>query len=107
MISDITGFSRGSLPFSYLGCTIFKGLSKQIYFEKIVMKIQNKVDGWKAKILSPGGKLILVKHVLSNMPIHVLLVFDVPQLVIKRIQNIMANFLWGGSGDVKKRHWLS
>ena len=63
--------------------------------------------GWKAKLLSPGGKLILIKHVLSSIPIHVLSVFDVPQRVINRIQSIMVNFLWGGAGDVKKRHWLS
>ena len=39
MISKVTGFSKGSLPFTYLGCTIFKGRTKQIYFKDLVMKI--------------------------------------------------------------------
>ena len=93
MISELTGFVRGSLPFSYLGCTIYKGISKQVYFEDTILKIQKKVAGWKSKLLSPDGKLILIKHVLSSMPIHVLSVFDVPKVVLKRIQSIMANFL--------------
>ena len=104
MIADITGFDRGSMPFTYLGCTIFKGKSNQKYFEQLVLKIQNKVAGWKSKLLSPSGKLILIKHVLASIPIHVLSVFDVPQVVLRRIQSIMANFLWGGSGELKKKH---
>ena len=47
MIQEVTGFAKGSLPFTYLGCTIFKGLTKQAYFEPIIMKIQKKVAGWK------------------------------------------------------------
>lgn len=46
MISKATGFSRGSLPFKYLGCLIFKGLSKQIYFEELVNNIQAKIATW-------------------------------------------------------------
>lgn len=43
IIQRITRFSRGKLPFIYLGCPIFKGISKQVYFEDIVKMIIDKV----------------------------------------------------------------
>ena len=107
MISKATGFPRGSFPFTYLGCPIFKGMSKQAYFDDIVTKVQNKLAGWISRVLSPGGRLILIKHVLTSIPIHVLSVFDVPKVVLHRLDRIMSNFLWGGAELIKKRHWLS
>jgi len=32
MIAGMLGFSAGTIPFSYLGCPIFKGKPKGIYF---------------------------------------------------------------------------
>ena len=107
MIQEITGFTRGKLPFIYLGCPIFKGMSKQVYFEEVVKKISKKVEGWKSKQLSPGGKLILLRHVLSSIPIHTLSVFDIPMVVVERINRILSNFLWGESDGSLKRHWVS
>ena len=69
--------------------------------------IKKKVAGWKSKLLSPGGKLILIKHVLSSIPIHTLSVFDIPGVVLDRLKRIFANFLWGDQEGTQKRHWIS
>ena len=67
MLNRITGVSRGSLPFTYLECPIFKGIYKQIYFEDLVRKIQSKIARWYSRLLSPGGRLILIKHVVTTL----------------------------------------
>ena len=107
MFQNVIGFGRGTLPFSYLGCTIFKGISKQVYYDGLVQKIQNRVEGWRSKLLSLGGKLILIKQVLSSIPIHNLSVFDVPAIVLDRIDRLFAIFLWGDQEVSQKRHWIS
>jgi len=84
-----------------------RGETKQCYFEDLVAKFQKKGAGWKAKLLSPGGRLTLVRHVLSGIPIHTMAVFDVPLGVLHRLDSIMANFLWGSSEEAKRRHWVA
>ena len=51
--------------------------------------------------------MILLRHVLSSIPIHTLSVFDVPMVVVDRINRILANFLWGDNEGSPKRHWVS
>lgn len=65
-----TGIRQGSFPFSYLGCPIFYGRKKKVYFEGMVKKVTSKVLSWKSKLLTSGGKYILVKHVLQSLPIY-------------------------------------
>jgi hypothetical protein len=38
-ISNITNFGEGSIPFLYLGCYIFHGRSRPIYFDNIIQRI--------------------------------------------------------------------
>lgn len=58
-----TGFQR---PFTYLGVPISTGHVKKVYFNELVEKIRKRITGWKAKMLSAGGKKILIKHVLAH-----------------------------------------
>ena len=38
---------------------------------------------------------MLIKHVLSSMPLHLLSAVPVPKKVIEKIEVLMADFLWG------------
>ncbi|KAG7979916.1 hypothetical protein I3843_05G155000 [Carya illinoinensis] len=66
-----------------------------------------KLGGWKRKLLSFGGKIILLKHVLNSIPIHMLSVLKIPKGVYDRIRNIFSDFLWGSSSEIRKRKWVS
>ncbi|KAL0406375.1 UNVERIFIED_CONTAM: hypothetical protein Slati_3951400 [Sesamum latifolium] len=48
------------------------GSKKKILFEPLLDKIRAKVIGWEHNFLSHGGKLQLIKSVLSSMPIFLL-----------------------------------
>lgn len=69
-------------------------------------KIGKKLLEWKQKLLSQGGRLVLLRHVLSSMPIHLLSVLHTPKAVIKKLNSLFASFsrvmlmgLVRGNGD--------
>uniref|UniRef100_M1E0C2 RNase H family protein n=1 Tax=Solanum tuberosum TaxID=4113 RepID=M1E0C2_SOLTU len=80
---------------------------KIIYFSELISKVVNRVAGWQSKLLSFGGKVTLIKHVLQSLPIHILAATSTPSTVMKQIQGIMADFFWGWRHDKKKYHWSS
>lgn len=92
-ISAITGFGQKQLPFTYLGFLIFNGKMKALYFEHIIDRLRLKLAGWKARILSFGGRITLIKSVLSSIPIYTMACSLVSKGVLRRIGSHMANFL--------------
>lgn len=98
------GFVKaGSLSTWYLGASIVSGRFTGRNLEPLVIKFQNKIAGWKWHLLSQGGQLILLKHVLSCMVTHLLAVLDVPKMMLNKLNSILSNFFWGES----KRKWVS
>ncbi|CAA7395567.1 unnamed protein product [Spirodela intermedia] len=65
-IQGLTGFSRGHLPFDYLGCPIFLGRRRIHYFDALVGKLRKKLAEWKIQLLSPGGRIQLIRHLLQG-----------------------------------------
>jgi len=66
-ITSITGFSHGSIPFSYLRILLFKGKPKAIHLRPIVDKIQQKLSAWKGRLLTIMGRVQLLNAVISSM----------------------------------------
>jgi hypothetical protein len=53
-----------------------------------------------------GGRLVLLKSVLTALPIYFLSFFKAPSGIISQIESLFKNFLWGGSDEAKKIHWV-
>ncbi|CAA6671236.1 unnamed protein product [Spirodela intermedia] len=102
-IQGLIGFSRGHLPFDYLGCLIFLGRRRIHYFDALVGKLRKKLAGWKLQLLSPGGRIQLIRHVLMSMPLHLLAVHEVPDTVLQTIRRICTSFLWDGQLEGPRR----
>lgn len=101
-----TGILRGEFPFNYLGCPIFYMKKKKDFFQQLMDKIANKLQGWKGKLLSYGGRAVLIQHVLQNIPIHCLSVMNPPLNVLKTLQKALAQFLWSSRIGERGRHWV-
>ncbi|XP_042946095.1 uncharacterized protein LOC122279481 [Carya illinoinensis] len=103
-----TGFTDGSFPFKYLGVPIVDGRLKACDFGELLGKLTNKIAGWKMKILSVSSRTILLRHVLSSMATHLLVVLDVPKVVILSLNKLLSSFFWGDSrGKYVKGNRLS
>ncbi|XP_049399716.1 uncharacterized protein LOC125863741 [Solanum stenotomum] len=106
-IKRITGFRQKEGPITYLGCPLFVGRPRIIYFSDLINKVLCRITGWQTKLLSYGGRAILVKHVLQSLPIHLLASVTPPVTVLRQIQSITADFFWGWRNEKKKYHWSS
>jgi hypothetical protein len=65
-----------------------------------VDKIADRLPNWKARLLSLAGRTVLVRHVLSAIPVYILMTMNVPKWVIKSIDKIRRGFLWEGRKNV-------
>ena len=54
----------------YLGLPSLIGKSKSQVFAKIKEKVNKKLAGWKEKLLSVGGREVLIKAVAQAVPIY-------------------------------------
>nr|GEW40045.1 zinc finger, CCHC-type [Tanacetum cinerariifolium] len=71
-----------------------------------VAKLPMMYLGWKAKLLSVGGRLSLIKAVLGNLPTYYMSLYWMPITVQKRLESMRNRFFIGGDFDDKKITWV-
>ncbi|KAJ9560001.1 hypothetical protein OSB04_005161 [Centaurea solstitialis] len=84
-----------TLPFMYLGLPVGASMHKLCSWRPIMEKVRSKLALWKARTISFGGRLTLVKSVLGSTPLYFLSLFRAPSGVIGEIESIRRNFFWG------------
>jgi len=83
------------------------GTSRRLSFwEPVLNRIKARLSGWSSKHLSFGGRLILLKSVLSSLPVYALSFFKAPGGIISSIESLFNCFFWGGSVDHRKISWV-
>jgi len=96
----------GTIPFVYLGMPI-GGNSRRLSFgEPLLNRIKSRLSGWSSKHLSFGGRLILLKSVLSSLPVYALSFFKAPSGIVSSIKSLFNCFFLGGSDDHMKIFWV-
>ncbi|KAE8707901.1 hypothetical protein F3Y22_tig00110370pilonHSYRG00013 [Hibiscus syriacus] len=101
------GCCVGAFPMTYLGLLIGTTRNSELLWEPVLQKFSSKLAGWKATSLSMAGRLVLVKSVLSSLPIFYLSIFKIPLKINQKLNSLMANFLWGDSPMKKRIHWVN
>uniref|UniRef100_A0A251TIJ6 Putative reverse transcriptase domain-containing protein n=1 Tax=Helianthus annuus TaxID=4232 RepID=A0A251TIJ6_HELAN len=101
------GCTVGEFPFQYLGIKVGANMNRVSHWDPVIETIRSRLQSWKAKVLSIGGRLMLIKSVLASLPIYYLSLFRAPSSVLESIEKIMRKFLWTGSKDGKGVHWVS
>nr|XP_016481275.1 PREDICTED: uncharacterized protein LOC107802317 [Nicotiana tabacum] len=78
-VAAITGLSKGSFPFTYLGCPIFYTRRRKNYYNDLIQKVKAKLHSWK--VLDPPGN------------------------VLEHLHKIFARFFWSNKEEGRSRHW--
>lgn len=105
--SNVLGCEAGTLPFKYLGVTVGANMKLSKNWKPLIDRFRSKLSDWKAKTLSFGGRLTLIKSVLGNLPTYYLSLFKAPKGVLSELERLRRRFLWGGGESSKKIHWVS
>ncbi|KAG5605762.1 hypothetical protein H5410_027254 [Solanum commersonii] len=69
----------------------------------VVVKLR-KLTGWKNKLLTYGGRYILITHVLQSMPLYLLSSINLTKGVINLLHRIFAKFFWSGNRGERRKH---
>nr|KAJ0222973.1 hypothetical protein LSAT_V11C200055230 [Lactuca sativa] len=100
------GCTVGTFPFTYLGVPIGANMALKKNWQPIVDKFKSKLSTWKAKSLSFGGHLTLIKSVLNSLPTYYMSLFKAPQGILDLLEKLRRRFLWGGGQEKNKLHWV-
>jgi hypothetical protein len=94
-----------ALSDKYLGLPALVGTDKSDCFEHFIERIIQRINGWKEKHLSIGGKEILLKAVAQAIPVYAMAIFQIPKGVCKAMMDAIAKFWWGDDENSNKMHW--
>jgi hypothetical protein len=77
--------------FKYLGVPIFKASTKSSCWAPLVDKIKARISAWGSSWLNPAGKLVLIKSVLSSIPIYQCSILLAPKGIISKIEALLVS----------------
>ena len=90
------------MQLTYLGIPIVFGTPKRSHFLPLIDSVNKRLHAWKSKFLSFAGRLILIKHVLSSMAIHLAATLPFPASTCKELEILMRQFLWSRNASFSK-----
>lgn len=73
----------------------------------MIKKLKGRLTRWKQKCISFGGRITLIKSVLSCLPLFYLYFYRMPQGVINHCNKIMQSFLWGKEEGDRGITWIN
>ena len=95
-MANIIGCGASKLPLKYLGIPVGGSMSRSSSWNAIIQKFHSKLSSWKARLLSVGGRLTLIRFVLNSLPTYYLSIYQVPVNVRKKLESMRNSFFIGG-----------
>ena len=105
-LCSILGFKSTPNLGKYLGFPVQYKNSSSRDFDFILERVQNKLQDWKANLLSMAGRLILTKTMISAIPSYLMQGCILPSRIHSNFDKISRNFLWGSTEEKKKLHMI-
>ena len=67
-------------------------------YEGLLNELKRKLNFWKLRGLKLRGKVIVVNNLIMSKVVYIIAVLDVPDKIIKSINDMISDFLWDGKG---------
>ncbi|KAK2651351.1 hypothetical protein Ddye_011207 [Dipteronia dyeriana] len=87
--ADIFRCARASLHISYLGLTLGGRPRLKYFWADLVRRVESRLAPWKKLFLNKGGRLVLIKSIMSSLPTYFMFVFSMPVMGFKRRKFIL------------------
>ncbi|XP_035838173.1 uncharacterized protein LOC118485810 [Helianthus annuus] len=107
LMANMLGCTRGSLPFKYLGLQVGANMNLVKNWDPVVEIFKRRLALWKANTISFGGRITLVSSVLNALPTYYFSLFKAPLGVIKKLEKLRREFLWGSNPEKEKMKWVA
>ncbi|XP_058741667.1 uncharacterized protein LOC131614056 [Vicia villosa] len=108
VVEGLTGLVKNSMllledsNFYFLGIPVGYNPRKEASWNPLLKKMRNRMEGWTNRFLNLGGRITLLKSVLSSLCIFTMSFYKMPKKVVRKFTSIQSRFLWGG---VEDRRW--
>ncbi|OVA10968.1 hypothetical protein BVC80_1345g12 [Macleaya cordata] len=95
MVAKILKVKRIDIKDKYLGAPLFIDKSKHKSFEGIVRSLDQRIQGWKGKLLSQAGRTTMTKSVLGTIQTFQSACFLLPATISSKLNGLQRDFWWG------------
>nr|GEW60008.1 RNA-directed DNA polymerase, eukaryota [Tanacetum cinerariifolium] len=104
--ASLIGYSILIAPFNYLGVKVGSNMSRITSRDDVISKVSSRLSKWKLKLLSIGGRLSLLKSVLTSILLYHMSIFKVPMGVLNYLESIRRKLFYGVDGLDRKLAWI-
>nr|GEX05916.1 RNA-directed DNA polymerase, eukaryota [Tanacetum cinerariifolium] len=104
--ASLIGCSILTAPFNYLGLKVGSNMSRITSWDDVISKVSSRLSKWKLKLFSIGGRLSLLKSVLTSIPLYHMSIFKVPIGVLNHLESIRQNLFYGVDDSDRKLAWI-
>ncbi|XP_031132009.1 uncharacterized protein LOC116033406 [Ipomoea triloba] len=83
----------------YLGVLSIHGRVTRGTFKDLLDRVNGRLEGWKAKLLSLAGRVTLARSVLNAIPIYTMQTVVLPKGICHEIEKRTRRFIWETDGQ--------
>lgn len=105
-LCEILGFHSTPNLGTYLGFPMRHAGSSNQDLNFVLDRVNQKLAGWKANLLSFTGRIALIQASTSAIPSYVMQTTLLPTRILDSLDRLNKNFLWGSNGKRRKMHWV-
>jgi len=95
-MATVLGCTLSSFPQTYLGLPLSPHKLRPSDFQPLISSFDRYLAGWKARLLSTGGRIVLVNAVLGSLPIYFMSSTLLPKTVRDQLEARRCAFFWTG-----------
>ena len=103
-LANMLNWRIGDWPMKYLGLPLSGHKLGIQAFSSVVDKMRKRLDPWKGRTLSSGGRLVLTNSCLTSLPIYTMGFYLLPKTTHAEMNQVRSNFFWQGAGEDFKYH---
>ena len=95
------------IGFKYLGFRLKPLGYRSSDWNWMVERFEKRIKNWSYKLLSLGGRVVLINSVLSGLDVYWFAMARCPQSILNRLRQVISSILWGSVEGHLKYHLAS